>query len=185
MRWLVLPTLACAVVSVFLPAPAIRKELKVIKNYRKWKLVTHEPVDMSPQIAMLCKGPMPYDMSPNPHVPRVFLVFVNKTGEKAMFQQGATEFPDGSVIVKEKHVRPETVDWRKPTKAQILSQKPELLTVMVKENGSWSYYVVGEDGQVQDAEVKTCRGCHDVNKKTDYVFRTYLGETRSTTLRSH
>jgi hypothetical protein len=79
-------------------------------------------------------------------------------------------FHIGSIIVKEKL----------PTKD---SNKPELLTVMVKRskgynpnNGDWEYIALDGSGKEIKASGKlyNCQNCHLSVKETDFVFRSYL-----------
>ena len=87
-----------------------------------------------------------------------------------MLEQSNPNFPEGSVIVKEKL----------PGKA---SQEPELLTVMIKRakgfnptSGDWEYMVVDGTGTTVQArgKLENCQSCHTGNSRTDYVFRSYL-----------
>lgn len=89
-----------------------------------------------------------------------------------MLSQKSPRFPEGSIIVKEKL----------PARD---SQAPELLTVMIKQKrgynptrGDWEYMVVDGAGTRIEGrgKLQNCQSCHIANKKTDYVFRTYLTE---------
>lgn len=135
--------------------------LASVSNYRRWELVTKEPVDMSPRLAVLCRGPLPWEGGANPHDPKVFRVFVNQTGKPAMLSPKSRAFPDGSIIVKEKFARNGKLD------------KPELLTVMAKRRGVWDYFTVASDGKSIGTESGPCQKCHSARAKDDYVFRTY------------
>jgi len=148
-------------------------------NYRSWTKATERPQDMSPSMALSCVGPRKWDTNGNPHWPKVFVVYVNKAGEKAMKQKGSTKFPDGTVIVKEKYPRPPIFGGKEPDlrpvdTQKLLKQKPELLTVMVKADGKWDYFAVGADGKVQDGDSSKCRSCHEYMKENDYAFRPYF-----------
>lgn len=140
-------------------------------------MVTPRPVDMKPQIMLSCVGPGPADQHPNPHVSAVFRVFVNPKGQKAMQNLGKSTFPVGSVLVKEKFSRgPEVFA---PVKL-LPDAKPELLTVMIKRpkgfdpaNGDWQFAVVKSGHAPETEGLKHCQGCHQRQKKTDYVFGDY------------
>lgn len=151
-----------------------------VKGYRKWHRVTENPVDMSPRIALSCIGPTTWDQSPNPHVPKVFLVYVNKIGQKAMEAKGIPNFPDGTVIVKEKYSRNVPIDEpfgrsQEDTKA-LLKKRPELCTVMAKTDGKWQYFALDSNGKLMEGDTKYCAKCHEVNSKNDFVFRPYVPE---------
>jgi hypothetical protein len=140
----------------------------LISGYRAWHKVNAKPIHMAPQIAMLCRGPASWQTHANPHDPKFFTVYVNKTGVAAMKKQGLTQFPAGSIIVKEKL----------PTE----SGQPELLTVMVKKeagfdpkHGDWQYFTADGDGnKTSQDDVAKCQSCHEVTKENDYVFRSYV-----------
>ena len=96
-----------------------------------------------------------------------------------MMSQMKPNFPEGSIIVKEKLL---TRD----------STSPELLTVMVKrekgfnqESGDWEYMVVdGEQTKVEGrGKLANCQSCHVLQSETDYVFRSYLPEDVRQSLR--
>ncbi len=151
----------------------------LIAGYRSWTKATKAPQDMSPALAMSCIGPMKWNRSDNPHVKKVFVVYVNKIGAKAMFKRGTTVFPNGTVIVKEKYDR---TDLAVQTKPQSMTYdrklkptaKPLLLTVMVKIRGNWEYFSAGGDGKVQKGSSVPCRNCHEFSKSNDFVFRPYV-----------
>lgn len=148
------------------------------KDYTRWHLVTPQPVDMHPTIALSCIGPMKEDQPPNPHVPRVFRVFVNDKG-KAASEGKKTTYPVGSILLKEKFVRPET-ELGSPAKLP-KDAKPELLTAMVKrkkgfapEVGDWEFFVLSGDAKRQtNKDLHYCVSCHQSRKASDFVFGGY------------
>jgi len=153
--------------------------LKLVKDYRKWNLVTASPEDMSPAMVTSCTGPAQWDRDPNPHFPRVFLVFVNQVGKKAMLKQGKTHFPDGTVIVKEKHPRDPGGKKEAWTSLNLMTEDllkstPELVTVMAKRKGKWEYFAVDSSGKIMDGDVAYCGKCHEAKRENDYVFRPYV-----------
>ncbi len=143
---------------------------KVIAGYRHWTRVNPKPAMVSAQVAQLCAPA--FAPNPNgPHGPDKYItVYVNEIGRHAMMEEKTPQFPQGSVIVKEKL-----------TTAK--SATPELLTVMVKrehgynpESGDWEYMIVNGDGlTVQErGKLENCQSCHLMDKNTDYVSRNYL-----------
>lgn len=146
-----------------------------IQNYRSWSLATDRPEDMSPRLMLSCVGPRKWDSSPNPHIPRVFLVYVNPIGAKAMKAKNKVAFPDGTVIVKEKYPRIASLDAavRLDIK-QVQNGKPELLTVMAKNGGKWTYWAYGQDGKLMEGDSIYCQKCHESAKDADFVFRPYV-----------
>lgn len=96
-----------------------------------------------------------------------------------MLERKKPKFPAGSVIVKEKL-------------ADEKSRTPELLTVMIKhekgynsKSGDWEYMVVDGAGEevAERGDLQNCQACHAADKKTDYVFRTYLSAAASKKLK--
>lgn len=152
------------------PAASVGNPVKEIAGYRGWSKVNTEPQLMPDRTAVLCAAPSSPTTPKNPHTNKYVTVYVNDIGRKAMLEQSNPNFPEGSVIVKEKL----------PNKA---SQEPELLTVMIKRgkgfnptSGDWEYMVVDGTGTMVQArgKLESCQACHTGNSRTDYVFRTYL-----------
>jgi len=142
--------------------------LSVLAKYRTWTLVNPAPVKMEPHVSVLCAAVMPE----NPHRDKFISVYVNEIGKQAMLMQAYPNFPQGSMIVKEKLGSAD-------------SQSPELLTAMIKrekgynpESGDWEYLVL--DGTASHltkrGRLVNCSGCHLAYKTTDYVTRTYLSD---------
>lgn len=154
------------------------KQVKEIEGYKNWTKVNQAPQLMPENIAQSCALRVPpiVDDENNPHRDTYFTVYVNEIGRAAMLEQKIPQFPEGSVIVKEK-----LPDEK--------SQTPELLTVMIKqkkgynpETGDWEYMVVDGTGTKVEGRgnLQNCQSCHIANRKSDYIFRTYLDKnTRS------
>jgi hypothetical protein len=148
--------------------------VKEIAGYRGWTKVNSEPQLMPERTAALCAPVSPsatdVDGPKNPHRHKYLTVYVNDVGRQAMIEQLKPNFPEGSVIVKEKLPDPS-------------SQAPELMTVMIKRgkgfnptSGDWEYMVVDGAGTkvVAQGKLEGCQSCHTANPGSDYVFRTYL-----------
>jgi hypothetical protein len=157
--------------SAAVPSAApVGNPVKEIAGYRGWSKVNTEPQLMPDRTAVLCAAPSLPAATKNPHTNKYVTVYVNDIGRKAMLEQLNPNFPEGSVIVKEKL----------PDKS---SQAPELLTVMIKRgkgfnpaSGDWEYMVVDGTGTAVQArgKLENCQSCHTGKPATDYVFRTYL-----------
>ena len=153
------------------------KQVKEIEDYRKWRKVNSVPQLMPARISASCIARLSadgavVDGSGNPHRDKYFTVYVNAVGSKAMLDQKNPQFPEGSVIVKEKLSARD-------------SRTPELLTVMIKQKkgfnpagGDWEYMVLDGTGTKIEGRgnLQHCQDCHIGNQKTDYIFRTYLPE---------
>lgn len=93
-------------------------------------------------------------------------VYVNPVGHPAFISEGPTEFPEGSVIVREK------ISGKQPL-------TPELLTVMVKRGknfnpagSDWEYMVLDGAGSLvlSRGKLGACNSCHSRKKEADFVF---------------
>lgn len=142
--------------------------LAEIAKYRQWTLVNPTPVLMAPQAALQCI--IDFDKEPNPHERSYVSVFVNPKGASAMMTEARPVFPEGSIIVKEKL-------------SSEVSQKPTLLTAMVKrkkgynpKSRDWEYLVLdGPASQILErGKLARCNGCHTAYEDTDFVTRHYL-----------
>jgi hypothetical protein len=102
-----------------------------IAGYRNWTRVNPQPVLMRAASALDCAAPTPPIPHPpgvnNPHADKFITVYVNDLGKKAMLEMRKPEFPQGSVIVKEKLTNQS-------------SSEPELLTVMMLSWG-WMFII--------------------------------------------
>jgi hypothetical protein len=151
--------------------------VKEIDGYKNWTKVNDAPQLMPERVAAACQiwlSPtlVEVDGKGNPHRNKYFTVYVNDTGRDAMLKQTTPRFPVGTVIVKEKLASSD-------------GRQPEILTVMIKRgkgfnpaSGDWEYMAVNGTGTVIEGrgKLENCESCHVANKKTDYVFRTYLSD---------
>jgi hypothetical protein len=139
--------------------------VKDIDGYQAWQRVNARPIRIADKTAMLCRAILPADNSP--HRDKYINVFVNDIGREAMLFSKSPKFSRGTVIVKEKLTTPD-------------SEKPELLTVMIKRDkgfdakyGDWEYLVISGTGTAIEAKGKleNCQSCHIAKRDTDYIFR--------------
>lgn len=155
------------------PARPASPNRSIVAGYLRWKRVNPEPVRMQPAAAVQCAAPFPQQL-PSPHLSKYITVFVNPSGEKAMFHQKTPSFPDGTVLVKRKLASRD-------------SKSAELLTVMLKRGGEWDYRVYDGAGKsVVAADTDRCRSCHEQSpaKECDHVYRDlYLPDSRKAALR--
>ena len=167
--------LLVAGISALLAGLQAPTPVEKLRPYRTWVSVTPSPVDMKPSVATLCSLPAKW-MNPNPHMPKVFRVFVNPIGEEG-FRSAKPKFAVGTMIVKEKFDRRQTNG-----KGRIKDgERPELYTAMVKrkpgfepKNGDWEYLIL--DAEMKRAPMKdasTCQNCHRQVKNQDFVFADY------------
>lgn len=161
----------------------VSAKVKEIEGYKNWTKVNSIPQHMPAVISRLCGLPRRTSGSNSLHgdksEEKYFTVYVNDTGREAMLTQKVPQFPEGSIIVKEK-----LTDRG--------SKTPELLTVMIKqkkgsspETGDWEYMVTDGTGTTVQGRgyLENCQACHVGQKGTDYIFRTYLEEAAEKNLK--
>jgi cytochrome P460 len=155
------------------------RQVKEIDGYRNWTKVNSIPQLMPARVAAACADALARNNGNNPHRNKYFTVYVNAVGGNAMLNQVHPDFPEGSIIVKEKLSAKD-------------SQTPELLTVMIKqrkgfnpESGDWEYMVLDGTGTKlkERGSMQHCQNCHIANQDTDYIFRTYLPEEGQSNLK--
>ncbi|MBA3767066.1 MAG: hypothetical protein H0W99_08785, partial [Acidobacteria bacterium] len=95
-----------------------------LSKYKTWTLVNPSPVNMEPAVAALCAPPA-LPLPASPHRNKFISVYVNDVGQRAMMTRLHPEFPQGSLIVKEKLSNRD-------------SQAPELLTAMFKRERGYN-----------------------------------------------
>lgn len=163
-----LVVLGGAVVSYSSPS-ASESNLASLAEYRQWTLVNPEPQLMEPLSALSCAIILGRQ-EPSPHLHKYVSVFVNPIGREEMMTKRRPKFPVGTMIVKEKLGRPDSV-------------VPEMLTAMIKrapgynpESGDWEYLVL--DGAaskiIEQGKLTRCSGCHRPYEYSDFITRTYL-----------
>jgi hypothetical protein len=100
------------------------------------------------------------------------VVYVNEPARRALLNEKNPQFPVGSIIVREKL-------------AHLKDAAPQLLAVMFKrERGfnpkanDWEFLILDGDARTvrQRERTGSCQKCHAQQKKSDFVFRTYLTE---------
>jgi len=139
-------------------------------GYQHWRLVNAVPFFVPDKRAALCISLSP-EMAAKlfPHDGKFIQVYVNPAAEHAMFSRKPAQFPEGSVIVKQKMSRKEG--------------PVELLTVMRKgkhgsdpKTGDWEYFVTDASGAKINgySDIGRCMACHASRKSSDYVFKDYL-----------
>lgn len=139
---------------------------------------------MATLVATSCIGPPSWDSNPvNPHVPRLFKIYVNPVGKAAFVSTNRKAFPVGSIIVKEKYVAPARGGTAWGFRKLPKGAKPELLTVMIKRekgfdpaNGDWEYQVASGDAKKSNTKgLEHCAKCHHSLADQDYVFERHSG----------
>jgi hypothetical protein len=151
-----------------------------IAGYKKWIRVNPKPVSLDAKISFMCAPSFPPEKNAdNPHKNKFITVYVNAIGQKAMMTEQSPQFPQGSVIVKEKLTTQN-------------SATPELLTAMVKRqkgfnpaSNDWEFFALSGDAKIIQAQGKleNCIACHTAKRQSDFVFRYYLPDEVSMKLK--
>jgi hypothetical protein len=158
-----------------------RFEASQLNDKKLWTQVNAEPYYVGSQLDALCAAPTPAMYSEarktRPHEGSFITVYVNNVGCEAMFSKDP-QFPRGSVIVKQKKGR------YAEDRAKIL-----LYTIMRKREpgynpivGDWEFSVVSSDGVKVEAsgKLENCQSCHQQRSDSDFVFRPYVSELKTT-----
>jgi hypothetical protein len=146
-----------------------------LKDKNLWTQVNAQPYYISASVDALCRAPTREDYESertrNPHAASFITVYVNNVGRQAMFSKEPRQFPEGSVIVKEK------------VGVYLENRAPLLYTIMIKREpgynptvGDWEFAVASADGAQIEASGKlgNCQACHIRKVDSDFVFRPYL-----------
>jgi hypothetical protein len=145
-----------------------------IGDFHAWTRVNQRPVPISSQLDTLCRGLIPEEaarLAGDPHMHKFIDVWVNPMGKKAMFDGG--KFPEGSMIVKEKHK-----DFNGPV---------DMSTVMIKRGGGynptcgdWEFLTLDASGQkvTSRGRIESCMKCHRDQIGLDYTYRTYVAHPK-------
>jgi hypothetical protein len=140
------------------------------EGYKTWTRVNPKPFLLESYVSRMCAPATAQLKDDSPHKNKFIFVYVNEPGRKAMMTEMNPQFPQGSVIVKEKL-------------ASQNSSSPELLTVMTKRekgfnpaSNDWEFLVLSGDTKTVQAQGKleNCIACHTAQRGNDFVFRNYL-----------
>ncbi|HYC60313.1 MAG TPA: cytochrome P460 family protein [Thermoanaerobaculia bacterium] len=136
-----------------------------LANYRSWKKLDPKPRPVPWHLAMACApsaGRLEEARKTHgPHADRWMTAYVNAIAAAAFEKDDASEFPIGSVLVKEKLIGPE-------------GEKPEGAGVMIKRgaefaaSGGWEFQFY--PAATKASSLDGCVACHRSGGKRDYVF---------------
>ncbi|HLX62921.1 MAG TPA: cytochrome P460 family protein [Planctomycetota bacterium] len=159
--------------------------LNAIKSRAEGDKVTAKPVYMTNPVSLLCRAPGPTDASKkvaaDPHVQTWIQVFAENLSS-ASFKETDKPLPAGAIVIKEKHHSDKAAADGAGMPADA---KLELFTVMLKreagynpDGGDWEYAVVNGDASrvLARGKIESCMECHRIKVKTDFLYRSYLGQ---------
>jgi hypothetical protein len=149
----------------------------VARDYSKLTLVTPEPVLVSAQLALYCRGVSQRDIAEaaktsGPHSHTAVRIFMNDLASEA-FKRGGAAYPVGAIVVKEKTGK-RYFDEGSPRAAL---KTHDGVGGMIKrergydaEHGDWEYFYFEDVAKVESGRIGSCVQCHAGAAKTDYVF---------------
>jgi len=152
-----------------------RFDAATLKDTTLWTKVNNTPYRIGALADALCRIPSAEDYEDErktrPHAGTSIAVYVNKIGRGTMLAPKLKQFPEGSVIVKQKIGN------------HFEGSKPVLYTIMRKRErgfnpavGDWEFAVVGANGTELQARGKlgSCQNCHQGKSDSDFIFRSYV-----------
>jgi hypothetical protein len=169
--------------AVRVPAPMTTTipELVEPAAFAAWPSLTDKPVRVGPDVWLLCRSPTPQeararDAATKAHGPHAGGSIVVRVSPDALapFRAG-DPLPAGAVVIKQKHE-----DGR-------ASLPMHEYAMMVKRDagydpagGDWEYAYVTlvPERRVTRGRLPQCAGCHATARRSDYLFRSYVGAGR-------
>lgn len=144
-----------------------------ISRKDKFVAVTRSRYLMAPNTAMLCKSPLNWS---EVHGPRYCEIYINKES-LPVIQEGRSDYPVGTIIVKWKF------DKEQGGSRELATIMRRMPSGYAEEHGNWEYAVVNSDATqvLARGRIDSCMNCHDHYKKTGFVTREYLNESRHPT----
>jgi hypothetical protein len=136
-------------------------------DYKDWPRVTEKPYQVKPALSMLCAPPPLATQNRGPHTDSAIVVRVNPVGLE--YFKSRKPVPVGTVVIKEKHTKGQTV-----AVAAMLKRQPGY----DPDHGDWEYAFEQLQPEAKRKVVRgklsSCIECHEGAKGTDYLFRPYL-----------
>ena len=141
-----------------------------LADYRRWTPLTPEPQRMPYQLATMCAPFMKgLANTEGPHKDRWVVVYANPVAIAGFKATEAEEFPEGSIIAKEKRLERDDAH-------------PDGVAFMIKhgkgelqESGGWEFAFYPSAPQ---ARYDGCVDCHRSGGSKDYVFSTLTPDPR-------
>jgi hypothetical protein len=139
-----------------------------LKDYRTWRTDSPEPRSVSYDLWRLCVHPSREQEARaakerGPHDKLQIQVFTNPAASAMFYSASAGQFPEGSIVVKEKSLAG--------------TKSPVAIAAMVKgavgsnpTSGDWEFLYVSAQGAAVATAV--CRDCHRA-APSDFLFRSY------------
>ncbi len=185
-RWMAAVLLFAGCQPAAAPTPAADPPIKITTptpklpepaTFASWPKVTDKPVHVGPSLWTLCRAPESGEVQKREaeaafHGPHVGSIVVRVSPESLEAFRAGKPLPEGASVIKEKYKNG--------------SEKMSEYAVMVKRQqgydragGDWefAYVTLGPDGKESRGQMSHCVNCHAAAKATDYLFRSYHGES--------
>ena len=160
----------------------------LVEELDKLEMITPEPVWVNPELARLCRGVSADDLKRvekdhGPHAFSQITISMNDIAAEA-FENQATEYPEGSVIVKSKdlgwtwggegrrslaHTAEESAD----PGADGVGGMVKRHSGYAPQSGDWEYFYFEDPARVEHGLIQSCVQCHQKAQSSDYVFATW------------
>ena len=148
---------------------------QIVASYDSFDLMTPKPVIIDSDLAISCVAVRKKDIDEarlknGPHTHSTIKIFMNKSASSA-FEQN-TDYPIGSVIVKEKTLR-----GFYNAGATKLTERGGAVGGMRKradgydrQNGNWEYFYSENKSDIDAGKIPSCVQCHAKAQNSDFVF---------------
>jgi hypothetical protein len=152
-------------------------------DYSKWDSLTEKPVVTNARAMLDCRAPVPFKLNADgtspegvnsPHHIPALKYFASPDQLKAV-KEGKAPYPVGTTVVKEK-LHSEDAKGPFAVAAMIKREKG-----YDPDHGDWEYVytTLGEKPETQRGKLASCIQCHRIKKEEDYLFRSYLGKSKT------
>jgi len=157
---------------------------EIATNFTHYQQITKSAVLVNRELALLCRGVSKQDVDAarvkfGPHANTAIFIYMNKPAAAA-FGTNASEFPVGSVIVKQKSHQG-YIDKN----GLRVREADSGVGGMVKrppgydpKHGDWEYFYFEDTKKIETGRIASCVQCHEAAKEKDYVFGTWREKSR-------
>lgn len=150
----------------------------VSRNYKSYKLITPEPVEVDPELAARCAGVTESDVRAarkrdGVHAFATVSIYMNEPAARAFAQRERT-YPEGSVVVKEKHFHEyQGRNGREAGGGDGVGGMIKRTAGFDPKHGDWEYFYFADPKRIESGRIASCVQCHAAAAETDHVFGTW------------
>lgn len=134
---------------------------QVLQTYSGYRILENDRL-VNEALTMLCRGPSPEELAAaqnlsGPHASSVIDVLGNALAEQAL-KTGATTFPPGAVLVKDKYSQSGVAGMIK----REAGYNPA--------SGDWEFFIRERGGPLAKGKLANCISCHATATGPDHLF---------------